>query len=75
MIVDAVRTYLDAASGLTELTRKRAVTAAKALLRAGGDRSDGVAAQFRASVEPTAEGAEGPTAAPRVGRGIQTLAT
>lgn len=36
MVVDAVRTYLDATSGLTELTRKRAVAAAKSLIRETG---------------------------------------
>ncbi|WP_017582667.1 coiled-coil domain-containing protein [Nocardiopsis valliformis] len=36
MVVDAVRTYLDAANGLTELSRKQAVAAAKTLIRANG---------------------------------------
>ena len=61
MVVDAVRTYLDAASGLTELSRKEAVAAAKVLLRAGG-----------AGV-PTAE-AEPGGAPLRVGQSIQALA-
>ncbi|MFD6953049.1 membrane fusogenic activity family protein [Nocardiopsis sp. TSRI0078] len=65
MVVDAVRTYLDAANGLTELSRKQAVAAAKTLLRAGG---------------PTAPAAEKPAAErneslpPRVGQSIQALA-
>ncbi|MFW6642301.1 membrane fusogenic activity family protein [Nocardiopsis algeriensis] len=62
MVVDAVRTYLDAANGLTELSRKQAVAAAKTLLRAGG-----------AVPAPGAEGdAEG--LPPRVGQSIQALA-
>ncbi|WP_017589808.1 hypothetical protein [Nocardiopsis ganjiahuensis] len=61
MVVDAVRTYLDAANGLTELSRKQAVAAAKTLLRA-----DGAAASA-----PVASGGEAP---PRVGQSIQTLA-
>ncbi|WP_306371263.1 membrane fusogenic activity family protein [Nocardiopsis sp. CC223A] len=61
MVVDAVRTYLDAASGLTELSRKEAVAAAKVLLRAGGP---GVSA---AEQEPGG-------APPRVGQTIQALA-
>ena len=61
MVVDAVRTYLDAANGLTELSRKQAVAAAKSLLRADG------------SVTPAAAGdADGPP--PRVGQNIQALA-
>ncbi|WP_150254712.1 coiled-coil domain-containing protein [Nocardiopsis deserti] len=60
MVVDAVRTYLDAASGLTELSRKQAVAAAKALLRANG------------SAAPVA--AEGESLPPRVGQSIQNLA-
>ena len=63
MVVDAVRTYLDAANGLTELSRKEAVAAAKALLRAGG--ANGVSA-------PSVDGAQGPP--PRVGQNIQALA-
>ncbi|MFY7069192.1 membrane fusogenic activity family protein [Nocardiopsis changdeensis] len=61
MVVDAVRTYLDAASGLTELSRKEAVAAAKVLLRAGG------------AGAPAAEQEPGGTP-PRVGRTIQALA-
>jgi BMFP domain-containing protein YqiC len=60
MVVDAVRTYLDAASGLTELSRKQAVAAAKTLLRAEG------------STAPVA--AEGESLPPRVGQSIQNLA-
>ncbi|ADH68439.1 MULTISPECIES: hypothetical protein [Nocardiopsis] len=60
MVVDAVRTYLDAASGLTELSRKQAVAAAKALLRANGPAA------------PVA--AEGESLPPRVGQSIQNLA-
>ncbi|WP_047870722.1 hypothetical protein [Nocardiopsis sp. RV163] len=60
MVVDAVRTYLDAASGLTELSRKQAVAAAKALLRANGPAA------------PAA--AEGEGLPPRVGQSIQNLA-
>lgn len=40
MVVDAVRTYLDATSGLNELTRKRAVAAAKSLIRETGAGED-----------------------------------
>lgn len=58
MVVDAVRTYLDAASGLTELSRKEAVAAAKILLRANGQ------------VSPVTEGDD----LPRVGQSIQALA-
>ncbi|CAL9581669.1 hypothetical protein SUDANB121_05072 [Nocardiopsis dassonvillei] len=61
MVVDAVRTYLDAASGLTELSRKEAVAAAKVLLRAGGPGA------------PAAEPEPGGTP-PRVGPSIQALA-
>lgn len=61
MVVDAVRTYLDAASGLTELSRKEAVAAAKVLLRAGGP------------VAPASEPEPGGTP-PRVGPSIQALA-
>ncbi|MFE1167932.1 membrane fusogenic activity family protein [Nocardiopsis sp. NPDC058789] len=60
MVVDAVRTYLDAANGLTELSRKQAVAAAKTLLRANG-------------ATPTVVVPEG-EAPPRVGQSIQTLA-
>ncbi|MGW5880365.1 membrane fusogenic activity family protein [Nocardiopsis terrae] len=61
MVVDAVRTYLDAANGLTELSRKQAVAAAKTLLRADG----------AVAPAPPAAGGEAP---PRVGQSIQTLA-
>ena len=60
MVVDAVRTYLDAANGLTELSRRDAVAAARALLRSDG----------RAVGATAAEG----EAAPRVGQSIQALA-
>ncbi|MEU3308597.1 membrane fusogenic activity family protein [Nocardiopsis sp. NPDC055551] len=63
MVVDAVRTYLDAANGLTELSRKEAVAAAKALLRAGGANGAPV---------PSVDAAQGPP--PRVGQNIQALA-
>jgi len=59
MVVDAVRTYLDAANGLTELSRKQAVAAAKTLLRANGATPSAV---------PDGE------TPPRVGQSIQTLA-
>ncbi|GAA1000347.1 membrane fusogenic activity family protein [Nocardiopsis tropica] len=63
MVVDAVRTYLDAANGLTELSRKQAVAAAKTLLRANG------------AGGPALPGAgEGDTPPPRVGQSIQALA-
>ena len=61
MVVDAVRTYLDAANGLTELSRKQAVAAAKTLLRAEG------------TVGPAPAAADG-EAPPRVGQSIQALA-
>lgn len=61
MVVDAVRTYLDAANGLTELSRKQAVAAAKTLLRANG----------AAAPAPVVADGEAP---PRVGQSIQTLA-
>lgn len=60
MVVDAVRTYLDAASGLTELSRKQAVAAAKILLRANGS--------------TTAAAVDNESLPPRVGQSIQTLA-
>ncbi|NYH50783.1 BMFP domain-containing protein YqiC [Nocardiopsis arvandica] len=60
MVVDAVRTYLDAANGLTELSRKQAVAAAKTLLRAGGPAA------------PVA--GENESLPPRVGQSIQALA-
>ncbi|MBE2999761.1 hypothetical protein IDM40_13720 [Nocardiopsis sp. HNM0947] len=61
MVVDAVRTYLDAANGLTELSRRDAVAAARALLRSDG-RSTGAAAPVEGE------------SAPRVGQSIQVLA-
>ncbi|WP_150243426.1 accessory factor UbiK family protein [Nocardiopsis quinghaiensis] len=60
MVVDAVRTYLDAANGLTELSRKQAVAAAKTLLRASGPAA------------PVA--GENESLPPRVGQSIQALA-
>lgn len=60
MVVDAVRTYLDAASGLTELSRKQAVAAAKTLLKANGS-----------TAPVTGEGEGLPS---RVGQSIQALA-
>ncbi|MDE3723770.1 membrane fusogenic activity family protein [Nocardiopsis sp. N85] len=59
MVVDAVRTYLDAANGLTELSRKEAVAAAKTLLRASG---------------PSAPVGDAGAVPPRVGQSIQALA-
>ncbi len=63
MVVDAVRTYLDAANGLTELSRKQAVAAAKTLLRANG--------AVASAPSPVVADGEAP---PRVGQSIQTLA-
>ncbi|MFD3686255.1 membrane fusogenic activity family protein [Nocardiopsis sp. NPDC058631] len=63
MVVDAVRTYLDAANGLTELSRKQAVAAAKTLLRANGAGGPAV---------PGTGGTDDPP--PRVGQSIQALA-
>ncbi|WP_017611386.1 hypothetical protein [Nocardiopsis xinjiangensis] len=60
MVVDAVRTYLDAANGLTELSRRDAVAAARALLRSDGKAVGATAAEGEA--------------APRVGQSIQALA-
>ncbi|GAB2516276.1 coiled-coil domain-containing protein [Nocardiopsis aegyptia] len=60
MVVDAVRTYFDATSGLTELSRKEAVAAAKALLKANG--------------RPTAPAADQEALPARVGQSIQALA-
>lgn len=60
MVVDAVRTYLDAANGLTELSRRDAVAAARALLRSEGRAVGAVAGESEA--------------APRVGQSIQALA-
>jgi hypothetical protein len=61
MVVDAVRTYFDATSGLAELSRKEAVAAAKALLKAEGR-----------STAPAAADQEALPA--RVGQSIQALA-
>ncbi len=72
MVVDAVRSYFDAVSGLTELTRKRAVTAAKTLLKVGDDRTVSTASPpDRAS--PAGED-EGDPRTSRVGHDIQSLA-
>ncbi|RKS07702.1 hypothetical protein DFP74_3385 [Nocardiopsis sp. Huas11] len=60
MVVDAVRTYFDATSGLTELSRKEAVAAAKALLKANG--------------RPAAPAVEQEALPARVGQSIQALA-
>lgn len=65
MVIDVVRTYLDAASGFTELTRKRAVAAARTLLRDAPRETSGDS------------GAPGPDTQPGTrpgGRGIQELA-
>ncbi|WP_156003755.1 membrane fusogenic activity family protein [Streptomonospora sp. PA3] len=63
MVVDAVRAYFEAVNGLTELTRKRAVAAAKVILKSGDERW--------AAAASAGESAEG---APRAGSPIQTLA-
>jgi polyhydroxyalkanoate synthesis regulator phasin len=44
-MLDAVRGYLNAASGLTEMTRKRAQDTAHSLLGAGGEQTTAVTAQ------------------------------
>ncbi|MEE2041482.1 membrane fusogenic activity family protein [Nocardiopsis sp. CT-R113] len=62
MVVDAVRTYLDAANGLTELSRKQAVAAAKTLLRANG------------AGGPALPAGDADNPPPRVGQNIQALA-
>lgn len=67
MVVDAVRTYLDAANGLTELSRKDAVAAAKALLRADGQAVNAASAQSPVTGEEEARPAT-------VGQSIQNLA-
>ncbi|GAB3212167.1 hypothetical protein ACQEU5_16945 [Marinactinospora thermotolerans] len=72
MVVDAVRTYLDAASGFTELTRKRAVAAAKTLLREEEGRS--AVAKGADTARGAVDGVEGAVRATRVGHTIQTLA-
>lgn len=58
MVIDVVRTYFDVASGFTELTRRRAVAAARTLLRDGQGEAAGDSEQHRA----------------RAGTGIQALA-
>ncbi|KUP95261.1 hypothetical protein [Thermobifida cellulosilytica] len=71
MVVDVVRAYLEAASGLTELTRKRAVAAAKTLIRESDER----AASPRASdTAGGTENGESPLPGVRVGPSIQALA-
>lgn len=65
-VVDVVRTYMDAASGLTRLTRQRAVVAAKTLLKVE-DRYTGDAAPREATPDETTRGS--------VGAGIQSLAS
>lgn len=47
MVVELVRAYLEAASGLTELTRKHAVAVAKILIREGEERSTAPAREPR----------------------------
>ncbi|TQN31301.1 hypothetical protein FHX37_1201 [Haloactinospora alba] len=67
MVVDAVRAYVDAASGLTELTRKRAVAAAKTLLKERESHGTG-------GTDAAASEGEHPPSPPGVGQSIQTLA-
>lgn len=69
MVVDAIRAYFEAASGLTELTRRRAVAAAKVLLREGDGRAPG--RRDEDGGEPAEEGAAQRS---RVGPSIQALA-
>lgn len=72
MVVDAVRAYLEAASGLTELTRKHAVTAAKTLLRESDERS-GAATRGDGGRNAAGDG-ESTVRGMRVGHSIQALA-
>ena len=54
MVIDVLRAYVQVASGLTELTRERAMTAAKALISQASTLSDAPAessAQVRALAE------------------------
>lgn len=74
MVVDAVRTYLEAASGLTELTRKRAVAAAKTLLKESDERSGGTMTRVADTAKSTLENVEGSVRGMRVGHSIQALA-
>ncbi|MBV2365693.1 membrane fusogenic activity family protein [Streptomonospora nanhaiensis] len=80
MVVDAVRAYLEAVNGLTELTRKRAVAAAKVLLRAGEDRPAAPAPRLTAvgggpaTAAPAGEGEPAANGFARSGATIQSLA-
>lgn len=67
MVVDAVRAYVDAASGLTELTRKRAVAAARTLLKERESHDAG-------GPDTTVPEGERPPLSSGVGQSIQTLA-
>ncbi|MFD0776020.1 membrane fusogenic activity family protein, partial [Streptomonospora algeriensis] len=71
MVVDAVRAYLDAVNGLTELTRKRAVAAAKVILKAGEERPAASAPSGTRTAGSAGESGDG---AQRAGSPIQTLA-
>ncbi|WP_393916248.1 accessory factor UbiK family protein [Halostreptopolyspora alba] len=75
MVVDAVRSYFDAASGLTELTRKRAVAAAKTLLRAVDERAAGATGPPDRADPPAGEDDGGTQRTSRVGHDIQSLAS
>ena len=74
MVVEVVRAYLEAASGLTELTRKHAVAVAKILIRESEERPG---APTRSSELPKneSEGGEAALLSARVGPSIQALAT
>lgn len=74
MVVEVVRAYLEAASGLTELTRKHAVAVAKILIRESEERPG---APTRSSELPKnePEGGEAALLSARVGPSIQALAT
>lgn len=74
MVVDAVRTYLEAASGFTELTRKHAVAAAKTLLRESDERSGGAITRVSDTARSTLENVESSVRGTRVGHSIQALA-
>lgn len=71
MVVDAVRAYFEAVNGLTELTRKRAVAAAKVILKAGEERSAAPAPSGTRAAGSAGEPGDG---GQRAGSGIQTLA-
>ncbi|TDQ47542.1 hypothetical protein [Actinorugispora endophytica] len=75
MVVDAVRTYLEAASGFTELTRKHAVAAAKTLLKESDERSGGAITRAADTAKSTVENVESSVRGTRVGHSIQALAT